>query len=241
MLISADLFACGIASVIQSAGLWKFGIRLPLMMGVTFAAVPPMTVMVADPAIGLTGLFGSVIAAGVVTIALAPLVGRMVNLFPPVVTGTVITVTGLNLVPVGIDWMAGSARVGDPLSLLISLVVLVAILAITRYARGFLRNIAVLLGILIGFAIAAGAGKVDFTVLARASWFEFVTPFHFGMPTFHLMPVMALSIVMIVVMVETTGMMLAVAEMVYAAHPRAGEGDLSRLRAVLVREATKTN
>ncbi|QBQ99811.1 nucleobase:cation symporter-2 family protein [Paraburkholderia pallida] len=214
MLISADLFACGIASVIQSAGLWKFGIRLPLMMGVTFAAVPPMTVMATDPAIGLTGLFGSVIAAGVVTIALAPLVGRMVALFPPVVTGTVITVTGINLVPVGINWMAGGAKVGDPLSLTISLIVLVTILAITRYARGFLRNIAVLLGILIGFAIASFAGKVDFSVLSRASWFEFVTPFHFGMPTFHLIPVVALSIVMIVVMVETTGMMLAVAEMV---------------------------
>jgi uric acid transporter len=217
LLISADLFASGIASIIQSVGFWKFGIRLPLMMGVTFAAVPPMIVMVADPGVGLTGLFGSIIAAGVVTILLAPLVGRMVKLFPPVVTGTVITVTGVNLIPVGINWMAGGAKggaVGEPVNLLISLVVLASIMVITKYARGFLRNVAVLLGIAIGFALAAGLGKVDFSAIARANWFELVIPFHFGVPQFHIPAVIALSIVMVVVMVETTGMMLAVAEMV---------------------------
>jgi len=96
MLISADLFVCGVASIIQSAGFWKFGIRLPMMMGVTFAAVPPMLVMVSNPDVGLLGMFGAIIAAGFITILLAPLIGRMYKLFPPVVTGTVIAATGIN-------------------------------------------------------------------------------------------------------------------------------------------------
>ncbi|MDX3893337.1 nucleobase:cation symporter-2 family protein [Pusillimonas sp.] len=215
LLISADLFVCGIASFIQSVGIWKFGIRLPLMMGCTFAAVPPMMAMVSSPDIGLRGMFGAIIAAGVITMLLAPLVGRMTKLFPPVVTGTVITVTGLNLIPVGVGWVAGRGpNAGDPVNLGITFLVLFAIIAINKYARGFLRNIAVLLGIVIGFIVTALLGRVDFSRVGQAHWFEFIAPFHFGAPEFHIAPIVALSIVMIVVMVETTGMMLAVAEMV---------------------------
>jgi NCS2 family nucleobase:cation symporter-2 len=215
ILISADLFVCGIASIIQSVGVWKFGIRLPLMMGVTFAAVAPMTLMVSNPNIGMTGLFGAVIAAGLVTIALAPLIGRVIKLFPPLVTGTVILVIGLNLIPVGVGWVAGRGDMaGDPLNLLITLVVLLTILAINKYAQGFVRNIAVLLGIAVGFVLAWLMGRVDIGPVANASWFEFVRPFYFGLPTFDAGSIIALCIVMIVVMVETTGMMLAVAEMV---------------------------
>ena len=224
-LISADLFVCGVASFIQSVGIWKFGIRLPLMMGVTFAAVPPMMVMVANPQIGLTGMFGAIIAAGLVTMALAPLVGKMIKLFPPVVTGTVIMVTGLNLIPVGVNWVAGRGEsAGDPVNLGITLVVLAAIIIINKYAHGFLRNISVLLGIVIGFLLALGLGRVDVSRVRHAEWFEFITPFHFGLPTFDLGSIIALSIVMIVVMVETTGMMLAVAEMV---GKKVGERDIT--------------
>lgn len=215
LLISADLFVCGIASMVQSAGFWKFGIRLPLMMGVTFAAVPPMMVMVTNPDIGLTGMFGAIIGAGVITILLAPLVGRMTKLFPPVVTGTVITVTGINLVPVGVNWVAGrGASAGDPVNLSITCIVLLTIIAVTKYTKGFVRNIAVLIGIAVGFLAAVTMGKVDFSRVGQANWFEFIAPFHFGMPQFDFGAILALSIVMVVVMVETTGMMLAVAEMV---------------------------
>ncbi|ODS91732.1 MAG: purine permease [Comamonas sp. SCN 65-56] len=226
LLISADLFVCGLASLIQSAGLWKFGIRLPMMMGVTFAAVPPMMVMVTSPHVGLTGMFGAIIAAGLVAIAAAPLVGKMVHFFPPVVTGTVIAVTGINLIPVGVGWVAGRGdTAGDPINLLISLVVLLSIMVITKHARGMIRNIAVLLGIIIGFVLAVILGKVNFGAVRNMPWFELVEPFHFGMPTFDLGSIIALSIIMMVVMVETTGMMLAVAEMV---GKKIGEKDITR-------------
>lgn len=214
-LISADLFICGVASFIQSAGIWKFGIRLPLMMGVTFAAVPPMLVMVNNPNIGLQGMFGSIIVAGLVAMLVAPVVGKLVRLFPPVVTGTVITVTGLNLIPVGVNWISGRGENAGSLSnLAISALVLAVIIVITKYGRGFLRNVAVLVGIAVGFLVATSLGMVDFSRLNDAAWIALVTPFHFGLPTFDLGSILALSIIMVVVMIETTGMMLAVAEMV---------------------------
>lgn len=214
-LISADLFVCGVASFIQSVGIWKFGIRLPLMMGVTFAAVPPMLVMINNPNIGLQGMFGAIIVSVLVAMLMAPVVGRLVRLFPPVVTGTVITVTGLNLIPVGVNWIAGRGESAGSLSnLAISAFVLAIIIVITKYARGFLRNIAVLVGIAGGFLASTSLGLVDFSRLGDAAWLAMITPFHFGLPTFDIGSILALSIIMVVVMIETTGMMLAVAEMV---------------------------
>ncbi len=88
LLISADLFCCGLVTVIQSLGFSKwFGIRLPVMMGVTFAAVGPMVAMAnAQPGVdGARAIFGAIMGAGVLSMVLAPLVGRLLRFFPPVV------------------------------------------------------------------------------------------------------------------------------------------------------------
>src|SRR5246127_5120377 len=106
-LISADLFACGVATLIQSVGFPRVGIRLPVMMGVTFASVGPMLAMAASPSVGLLGIFGAVIAAGIFGIIVAPVVSRLLPLFPPVVTGTIIMVIGISLMRVGINWAGG--------------------------------------------------------------------------------------------------------------------------------------
>ncbi len=84
LLINADLFCCGIVTIIQALGVGRFGIRLPVMMGVTFASLSPMLAMATNPAIGITGIFGAVIVAGIFGILFAPLVSRCLPLFPPV-------------------------------------------------------------------------------------------------------------------------------------------------------------
>ncbi|CAN7759703.1 hypothetical protein LJR220_002645 [Bradyrhizobium sp. LjRoot220] len=96
-LISADLFACGLATLVQCIGFPGVGIRLPVMMGVTFASVGPMLSMAAAPDVGLLGIYGSVIAAGIFGILAAPFISRLLPLFPPVVTGTIglVSVTGV--------------------------------------------------------------------------------------------------------------------------------------------------
>ncbi len=229
MLINADLFACGIATLVQSIGFWRFGIRLPVMMGVTFAAVSPMVVMATNPEIGLLGIYGAVIAAGIFGILVAPLISRMLPLFPPVVTGSIITIIGISLMRVGVNWAAGgnpmirdlatgkmidNPAYGAPLHLAVAGIVLLFILLITKFVKGFFANIAVLLGLVLGMVIAIFLGKVSFAGLPEAGWFAVVFPFQFGMPRFDLVACLTMCMVMIVVMIESLGMFLAVGNIV---------------------------
>ncbi|HTR58615.1 MAG TPA: nucleobase:cation symporter-2 family protein [Casimicrobiaceae bacterium] len=226
-LINADLLACGIATLIQCIGIWKFGIRLPVIMGVTFAAVAPIAAM-ATSSVVITDVFGAVIAAGVFTVAVAPLASRLMRYFPPVVTGTIITVIGITLLRIGINWAGGGigARTfGDPVNLVITLIVLATILGVNKLFDGFLASIAVLLGLIVGFAVAMALGLVDFVGVRDADWFALVYPFRFGAPTFEPAAIAALCIVMIVVMIESTGMFLALGEI---CERKVGPGDVAR-------------
>ncbi|CAG9173700.1 nucleobase:cation symporter-2 family protein [Cupriavidus respiraculi] len=241
-LINADLFAAGIATLIQAIGFWKFGIRLPVMMGVTFASVAPMIAIGSDPNIGLLGIYGAVIASGIFGIVIAPMMGRMLGLFPPVVTGTVITLIGVSLMRVGINWAAGgqpttravidgvvkdvpNLAYGDLGSLGIAGLTLVTILLLTKYGRGLVSNCAVLLGIIVGTLVAMALGKVSFEGLNEASFVAVITPLHFGMPTFHLSAILSMCIVMVITLVESTGMFLALADIT---GKRLSNADLTR-------------
>ncbi len=229
-LISADLFTCGLASLIQSVGFPGTGIRLPVMMGVTFAAVGPMLAMAAAPNIGVLGIYGAVIGGGLFAILAAPFVSRLLPLFPPVVTGTIILVIGISLMRVAINWAAGgqptimkmvdgamaslpNPAYAQPEGLGLSLFVLVFILALIRWGNGFVANVAVLLGIIAGAILAAVLGLMHYDKVASAKWFAFIMPFHFGIPQFHLIPILTMCIVMIVVMIESLGMFLALSDM----------------------------
>jgi xanthine permease len=228
-LISADLFACGLATIVQSLGFPGVGIRLPVMMGVTFASVGPMLSMAASPEIGLLGIYGAVIGAGLFGVLVAPFVSRLLPMFPPVVTGTIILVIGVSLMRVGINWAGGGLQTftkvvdgvpaavpnpafGQLTGLAIALFVLVVILALIKWGQGFVANVAVLLGIIAGAVVAAGLGLMSFDKVATASWFDVVVPFHFGVPEFHPIPIITMCIVMVVVMIESLGMFLALSE-----------------------------
>jgi uracil-xanthine permease len=262
-LISADLFVCGLVTIIQSFGATQwFGIKLPVMMGVTFASVGPMVAMAgANPGTdGARMIFGAIIGAGIVGIVIAPLVSRMLRFFPPVVTGTIIVVIGASLMRIGINWIFGNpvgptapklvspehaawlksisdaaSAAGSTLppmpaglslaatvpnaayapvsNIVISAIVLFSILLIAKFGKGFLANIAVLLGIIVGGVITAALGMMHFEKVASAGWFELVTPLRFGMPIFDPILILTMTLVMIVVMIESTGMFLALGEM----------------------------
>ena len=274
MLISADLFCCGLVTLIQSLGATQwFGIKLPVMMGVTFASVAPMVAM-ANSLPGVEGaglIFGSIIGAGVISILIAPIVSRMLRFFPPVVTGTIIAVIGISLMRIGINWIFGNpfgptapsvvnpehakwlADVGSMANaavtpaagasapaasvvpaipkglalvgsvpnpkyaqmphIIIASIVLVSILLIAKYAKGFIANISVLLGIILGGVIATMAGLMTFEKVAKAGWFDLVLPFEIATPVFDPILILTMTLVMIVVMIESTGMFLALGDM----------------------------
>ena len=262
LLISADLFACGIVTLIQSFGVTKyFGIKLPVMMGVTFAAVGPMVAFAnAMPGVdGARAIFGAIIGAGVISMIIAPTVSKMLRFFPPVVTGTIIAIIGISLMRVGVGWAMGGPAflaqrtdvpklvamvdsvkataaaaaasgaataeiklgpipmVDNPAygaldNLAIAAFVLMVVLLLVKYMKGFIANISVLLGIVAGCAVAMAMGKMNFDKVAKANWFDFVTPFAFGIPTFDPVMILTMTLVMIVVMIESTGMFLALSD-----------------------------
>jgi xanthine permease len=214
-LISADLFVAGIATVIQSLGFWRFGVRLPLMQGCTFAAVSPMIAIGSQ--YGVTAIYGSVIAAGLFMMLLAPVFARLLRFFPPLVTGTIILIIGLSLMAVAAGWAGGGSankNFGDPQYLVFAGLTLLIILAIERFAPPALQRLSILLGLVIGTLISLPFGLADFGGARTEPWFGVSTPFYFGIPTFQVSAIVAMIIVALVIMTETTGDMLAIGEIV---------------------------
>src|ERR671930_1662804 len=221
-LINADLLTCGIASIIQAVGFWKIGVRLPLLQGVTFTAVAPMISIGQAEGGGVPGLlhiYGAVIVAGIVTFLAAPYYGLLLRLFPPVVTGTVITVIGVALLPVAAQQAGG----GDPSAkdfgsfqnLELAGITLLFIILVQRYFRGrFLATIAVLSGLVFGTVVATIFGITDFSGVNDAKAIGVTTPFHFGTPTFGIAAIVSMLIVMFITAVETTGDVFATGEIV---------------------------
>jgi NCS2 family nucleobase:cation symporter-2 len=215
-LINADLFTCGVATLIQAVGVWKIGFRLPIIQGVTFAAVTPMILI--GEAGGLTAIYGSVIVAGVITFLLSPYFSRLLRFFPPVVIGSIITVIGVSLLPVAVNWAGGgdpsAESFGNPANIALAFAVLAIILVIYRFFAGFISRIAVLLGLLLGTIVATVLGVTDFGAVGEAAAFGITTPFFFGLPTFQFAAILSMVLVMLVTMVETTGNAVAVGEIV---------------------------
>jgi len=224
MLITADLFTCGIASILQAVGFWKIGVRLPLLQGVTFATLAPVIKIANDHGggrVGLLTVYGAVIAAGAFTFLIAPFFARLIRFFPPIVTGSVITIIGVSLLPVGIGDAVRNPHSpvaahdpGNGRWLMYAVGTIVLIVLMQRFFRGFWSTIAVLLGLIAGTAIAWLAGDTDFTRVGEAGWIGFTSPFAFGAPRFDVIAVVSLIVVLMVTAVESTGAVFATAEIV---------------------------
>jgi uric acid transporter len=219
-LLTAALLVSGLATLLQTLGIWRIGARQPLVQGTSFAAVASMLAIgkgAGGGAAGLTAIYGAVIVAGVVGFLLAPVFNRLLHLFPPVVTGVVITVIGISLLPVSFGWAGGGTgtpNFGDPANIALAAVTLLIILAIYRFLPGFLSRVAILAGLVLGTLVAWPFGKVDFSRIGQAQWFAVSTPFHFGPPQFEIAAIVSMVIVMLVIMTETTADILAIGEVI---------------------------
>lgn len=215
-LINADLFTVGIATIIQSLGLFNMGAKLPVVQGVSFAAVMPMLLI--GKSFGMQGIFGSTIAAGLIAYLISPYFSRLIRYFPPIVTGTIITIIGVSLLPVAVRWAGGGVPTapgfGSAENLGLAFAVLILTLIFYRVLKGFWSNIAVLLGLIAGTILAFAMGMTNFSHVATSAWIGLATPFAFGMPTFDPVSILTLTLAMLVIMTETTGDIVAVGEIV---------------------------
>ncbi|MFH1724391.1 MAG: nucleobase:cation symporter-2 family protein [Elusimicrobiota bacterium] len=185
-LISCSLFCAGLATLIQTRRIWRVGSGLPIVMGTSFTFVGPG--LQAANAGGLAAYFGCTLVGSVVEGAFAFLVPRLRRVFPPIVTGTVVCLIGLSLMPVALLWIGGGAAskladppaYGAPQNLLLGGSVLALIVLLSRFGRGILSTGAVFFGMACGYAAAALMGAVDFSPLREGAWLTIPMPLRYG-------------------------------------------------------------
>ncbi|MFJ5102142.1 nucleobase:cation symporter-2 family protein [Streptomyces sp. NPDC088554] len=216
LLINADLLVAGLITLLQALGIGRFlGVRLPVVAGATFAAVTPMILIAGE--YGLPAVYGSMIAAGIFGLLVAVPFARAVRFFPPLVSGTVITVIGLSLIGVAAGLITGpdptAKDYAAPGHLALAGGIVLLIVAVGRFARGLLAQLGVGLGLAVGTLVAVPLGLTDFSSVGRADWFGVSSPFHFGTPEFPVAAVLSMCVVMLVIFTESTADMLAVGRM----------------------------
>ncbi|MCS3780568.1 nucleobase:cation symporter-2 family protein [Tsukamurella ocularis] len=216
LLVTAGLFVSGLATILQTIGIGPLGARLPIVQGLSFASVSTMTAIAQDG--GVRPIFGAIIVAGLIGLVLSSVFAKLVRYFPPVVTGTIITVIGLSLLPVTFNWaQGGNARAADYGSManigLAGATVLI-ILVISRLFQGAISRLSILIGIVVGTVIAAFMGKLDFSKVGDGPIFSLPPVMHFGSPTFQIGAIISMTIVILVIMTETTADILAIGEIV---------------------------
>ncbi len=212
-LISIDIMMCGIATILQ---VWKnkfSGIGLPVVLGCTFTAVGPI-INIANT-YSIQSVYGSILVSGLIVALIASFFSKLIRFFPPVVTGSVVTTIGLTLIPVAINDLAGGQGAedfGSAVNLFLGFITLIIILLILKFAKGFFGSIAILSGIILGTVIGAFFGRVDLTPVAEASWLHLPQVFYFGTPEFHLLPILTMTLVALVSLVESTGVYFALGD-----------------------------
>ncbi|MDG3066285.1 uracil-xanthine permease family protein [Thauera mechernichensis] len=209
-LIQVALFVAGICTLIQSIGIGPIGARLPIVQGTSFGFLP--VALPLAKAFGLPAVLGASLVAGLLQVFLGAFLGRVRHLFSPVVTGIVVLLIGLILMPVGLRYAAGGVGAADfaaPHHLLLALFVLVVTIACHQYGRGFIKLASVLVGLTSGYVVAIVLGWVDFSRVETAAWFAVPQPMVFGME-FSPTAILGMCIIMFVVGLETIGNISAI-------------------------------
>ncbi|MFF8726952.1 uracil-xanthine permease family protein [Streptomyces sp. NPDC015171] len=214
-LLSAALLLSGVGSLIQSLGPWKFGPRLPFVM--LPGGAPLILFMSIAEQHGLRTATGAVLLTAVFTFLVLPLFARLLRFFPPLVIGTMIVIVGVNLVRVGallVTGRPGTPGFADPARLGLAFATIGLIVLFTRLLRGVLRQLAVLLGLAAGTALACAVGQVHPGDVFAGPLVGVPRPLPFGTPVFDLVAALPLMLYSLASMAEATGQTVINAEAV---------------------------
>ena len=206
LLVQSSLLISAIATLIQLFPIGKkIGSGLPVIMGVSFAYVP--TLLAIGGEFGIATIFGSQIVGGLVAIIVGVFVKKLMILFPPLVTGTVIFTIGLSLYPTAIKYMAGGAGskdFGAPKYWAVALITFAIVVFFNYFTKGSMKLAAILVGMVTGYVVALAMGMVNFDSVAAAGWISVPMPLYFGI-NFNLTAIISMVIIFIVNSVQTIG------------------------------------
>lgn len=181
-LIQAAMFVAGVATLVQTLGLGPIGAKVPIVMGTSFGFVPVLVPVAQN--YGLPAVMGACFIGGLAMALVGFFIRYVRFLFPPVVTGTFVLMIGIILLPVGFAYVGGgfgAEDFGAPRHLWLALLVFVVTVAINQFTKGFLSEMGVLLGIVVGYLVAIPMGLVDFAKVGAASVVALPVPFEIGM------------------------------------------------------------
>ena len=211
-LISASILGSGLATIIQAKGIFKVGARVACIMGTDFTFVSPAISV--GSVLGLPGIIGATILGSLFEVILSFFIKPLMKFFPPLVTGTVVALIGLTLLPVSIDWAAGgagSANYASLENLAVAMFVLIITLLLNNYGKGIISSASILIGIVVGYIVCIPLGLVDFTSVKEASWLSFPKILEFGV-TFDAKAIMAFIPAYFVATIGTVGCLKAIGE-----------------------------
>ncbi|WP_367278127.1 nucleobase:cation symporter-2 family protein [uncultured Photobacterium sp.] len=225
-LINASLLASGIATIIQSLGLGPVGIRLPVVMGSSFAF---LSVAIA---IGLDGGVGSIMGASLIGSLTVIVAGFYMNkvrkLFPTIVSGVIVTLIGLTILPVAVNWIGDAPATRTEFATLpklsLAIISLAIVIVVSIYCRGILAAAAIVIGLAGGYLAALTLGMVELEPVKQASWFGKPEPLKYGF-SFSWEAIISMSLVYIVVIAEAAGDFIALGN---NCHVRVSGNDLKR-------------
>lgn len=212
IMVSASIFVAGIATILQSKGLGPIGSRVSGMMGTDFTFANPAISV--GSRLGIAGIVGATIVGSLVEIILSRFVKPLMRFFPPLITGIVVSLIGITLLPVSMDWAAGGAGATDYASvenLSIAFVVLAFTLCLNHYGKGMLKTASVFFGMVFGYVLCIFLGKVDMAAVQDAAWFALPKVLHYGI-AFDLSSILAFIPAYVVSLIGTVGIMMAIGE-----------------------------
>ena len=187
VLIQNCMIIAGIGTIIQLYPIWRIGSRLPIVMGISFTFLS-ISIGIASTQ-GMGTLIGAVIIGGLIEGTLGLFVKYWVKLIPHVVAATVVTAIGFSLLPIGANSFAGgqgAADFGSTGNWIVGSVTLLVCLICQIRAKGFIRSLSALFGLIAGYILALCMGMVDLTgitdqpIISLPKFLPFTPEFNIG-------------------------------------------------------------
>lgn len=212
IMVSATIFASGLTTIIQSKGIGPIGSRVSGMMGTDFTFVNPQISVGAK--FGIAGIVAATITGSVVEIILSRFIKPLMKFFPPLITGTVVSLIGITLLPVSIDWAAGgngSPDYGSVKNLTVAFIIMLFTLFLNHFGKGMLSTASVFIGMVFGYLVCIPLGMVDLSSVASADWIAIPNLFRYGFK-FDWASTLSFVPAYVVSTIGTVGIMMAIGE-----------------------------